>query len=135
MAKTVFFFKKFQKIKNSQNDFWVIWRIFDFFSFSPFLGGESNPKVGGWILDFAGDVVISWGCLLKLVSPSMIWQCALGGIGGACGEKKSQKWLKSDFQRHNFGGIFFNFFLSPGQGGVDKCQTFFLKASGSLKKN
>ena len=59
-----------------------------FFSFSPFLGG-SNPKAGGWILDFARDVVISRGCSLKLVSPSMIWQCALGGVGGACGEKKS----------------------------------------------
>ena len=76
-----------QKKENSQNDFWAILSIFGVLSFSPFLGGGSNPKVGGWILDFAGDVVISWGCLLKLVSPSMIWQCALGGVGGACGEK------------------------------------------------
>ena len=51
----------------------------------------SNPKAGGWILDFAGDVIISRGCSLKLVYPSMIWQCALvGGVGGACGEKKTQ---------------------------------------------
>ena len=46
------------------------------------------------ILDFAGDVVISRGCLLKLVSPSMIWQCALGGVGGACGEEKIPKMIK-----------------------------------------
>ena len=33
------------------------------FSFSPFFGGGSNFKAGagGWILDFAGDVVISRG--------------------------------------------------------------------------
>ena len=60
--------------KNSQNDFWAILSIFGVFSFSPFLGG-SNPKAGGWILDFARDVVISRGSLL----PSMIWQCAQGG--------------------------------------------------------
>ena len=48
-----------------------------FFSFSPFFGGGSNPKAGGWILDFAGDVIISRGDSLKLVSPSMIWQCAI----------------------------------------------------------
>ena len=58
----------------------------------PFLfGGGSNPKAVGWILDFARDVVISWGCVLKLVSPSMIWQCALGGEVGVLVEKKSQK--------------------------------------------
>ena len=61
---------------------------FFFFSFSP---GGPNPKAGGWILDFARDVAISRGCSLKLVSPSMIWQCALGGVGGAFGEKKSKK--------------------------------------------
>ena len=44
-----------------------------------FLGGGVHPKAGGWILDFAEDVVISLGCSLKLVSPYMIWQCALGG--------------------------------------------------------
>ena len=87
--------------KNSQNDFWAILSIFGVFSFSPFfLGGGANPKAGGWILDFAGDVVISRGCSLNLVSPSMIWQCSLGrGVGGACGEKNYQKWLKSDFQK------------------------------------
>ena len=52
-------------------------RVFLFFLVFPlFLEWWSNPKDGGWILDFAGDVVISRGCLLKLVSPSMIWQCA-----------------------------------------------------------
>ena len=55
------------------------------------MGGGSNPKAGGGILDFAGDVVISRGCLLKLVSPSMIWQCAVGGVGGACGKKMIKK--------------------------------------------
>ena len=75
------------------NDFLVIWSIFGFFSFPLFGGVESNPKAGGWILDFTGDVVISRGCSLKLVSPSMIWQCASGGVRGACGEKKIPKML------------------------------------------
>ena len=60
------------------------------FMFSPFFRGGSNPKAGGWILDLA-DVVISRGCLLKLVSPSIIWKCAQGVVGGTFGEKKSQK--------------------------------------------
>ena len=62
-----------------------------FLVFPLFLGGGSNPKAGGWILDFAGDVVISRGCSLNLVSPSIIWQFALGVVRGACGEKNYQK--------------------------------------------
>ena len=44
----------------------------------PLFWGGSNPKAGGWILDFAGDDVISKGCSLKLVSPSL----GGGGLGG-----------------------------------------------------
>ena len=81
------------------------------------MGGGSNPKAGGWILDFAGDVIISRGCSLKLVSPSMIWQCALGGVGGACGEKNLKNALKVIFRGTILGVFFFIFSRHRGGGG------------------
>ena len=43
----------------------------------------------------------------------MIWQCALGGVGGACGEKNPKNDLKVIF-RGTILGVFFLFFLVTG---------------------
>ena len=64
----------------------------------------------------------------------MIWQCALGGVGGACGEKNLKNALKVIFRGTILGVFFFIFSLhrGGGQGGVDKCQTFFFFLKASL---
>ena len=43
-----------------------------FLVFFSFFGGGFNPMAGGWISDFARDVIISRECSSKLISPSVI---------------------------------------------------------------